>query len=98
MNRSIHIRNLNNEGYNLINSSTQIEYNNLDRVIRIKKYKHKCFNEDLIEKKKKLIKEEYKVLLCLSKFKPFILSSKPFRLSKINQYKSVSGVYFGLSC
>ena len=92
------IRSLNNEGYNQINPSTQIEYNNLDRVIRIKKYRHKCFNEDLTEKKKKLKKEEDKVLLCLSKFKPIILSSKPFRLSTINQYKSVSGVYFGLPC
>ena len=48
------IRSLNNEGYNQINPSTQIEYNNLDRVIRIKKYRHKCFNEDLTEKKKKI--------------------------------------------
>ena len=90
------IRGLNNKGYNQINPSMDIEYNNLIRVIRIKKYKHKCLNEDLTEKKKKLKNEEDKVLLCLSKFKPIILSSKPFRLSTINQYKSVSGVYFGL--
>ena len=89
------IRGLNNKGYNQINPSMDIEYNNLIRVIRIKKYKHKCLNEDLTEKKKKLKNEEDKVLLCLSKFKPIILSSKPFRLSTINQYKSVSGVYFG---
>ena len=89
------IRGLNNEEYNQINPSTEIEYNNLFRVIRIKKFKRKCLNEDLTEKKKKLKNEEDKVLLCLSKFKPIILSSKPFRLSTINQYKSVSGVYFG---
>ncbi len=89
------IRGLNNEEYNQINPSTEIEYNNLFRVIRIKKFKRKCLNEDLTEKKKKLKNEEEKVLLCLSKFKPIILKSKPFRLSTINQYKSVSGVYFG---
>ncbi len=92
------IRGLNNEEYNQINPSTEIEYNNLFRVIRIKKFKRKCLNEDLTEKKKKLKNEEEKVLLCLSKFKPIILKSKPFRLSTINQYKSVSGVYFGLPC
>ena len=92
------IRGLNNEEYNQINPSNEIEYNNLFRVIRIKKFKRKCLNEDLTEKKKKLKNEEEKVLLCLSKFKPIILKSKPFRLSTINQYKSVSGVYFGLPC
>ena len=92
------IRGLNNEEYNQINPSTEIEYNNLFRVIRIKKFKRKFLNEDLTEKKKKLKNEEEKVLLCLSKFKPIILKSKPFRLSTINQYKSVSGVYFGLPC
>ena len=57
------IRNLNNEGYIDINPSNQIEFNNLERVIRIKKYKKKCTNEDLTRKKEKLKDEEANVLL-----------------------------------
>ena len=90
------IRNLNNEGYIDINPSNQIEFNNLERVIRIKKYKKKCINEDLTRKKEKLKDEEANVLLCLSKFKPSVLYERPFRASTINQYKSVCGIYFGL--
>ena len=92
------IRGLNNEEYIEINPNNDIEFSNLDRLIRIKKYKQKYFHENINDKKEKLKNEEEDVLICLSKFKPSILSKKPFRLSTLNQYKAVSGIYFGLPC
>ncbi len=90
------IRSLNNEEYISINPINEIEYSNLDRVIKIKKYRQKCLNRNLNNKKEKLKNDEEIVLLCLSRFKPRISAHKQFRLSTLNQYKSVSGLYFGL--
>ena len=90
------IRSLNNEEYISINPINEIEYSNLDRVIKIKKYRQKCLNRNLNNKKEKLKNDEEIVLLCLSRFKPKISVHKQFRLSTLNQYKSVSGLYFGL--
>ncbi len=90
------IRSLNNEEYISINPINEIEYSNLDRVIKIKKYRQKCLNRNLNNKKEKLKNDSEIVLLCLSRFKPRISAHKQFRLSTLNQYKSVSGIYFGL--
>jgi hypothetical protein len=90
------IRSLNNEEYISINPINEIEYSNLDRVIKIKKYRQKCINQNLTKKKEKLKNDEEIVLLCLSRFKQKNSAHKQFRISTLNQYKSVSGLYFGL--
>ena len=90
------IRSLNNEEYISINPINEIEYSNLDRVIKIKKYRQKCLNRNLNNKKEKLKNDEEIVLLCLSRFKQKNSAHKQFRISTLNQYKSVSGLYFGL--
>ena len=85
------IKSLNNEEYITINPINEIEYSNLDLVIKIKKYRQK-----LTKKKEKLKNDEEIVLLCLSRFKQKNSAHKQFRISTLNQYKSVSGLYFGL--
>ena len=90
------IKSLNNEEYITINPINEIEYSNLDRVIKIKKYRQKCINQNLTKKKEKLKNDEEIVLLCLSRFKQKNSAHKQFRISTLNQYKSVSGLYFGL--
>ena len=90
------IKSLNNEEYITINPINEIEYPNLDRVIKIKKYRQKCINQNLTKKKEKLKNDEEIVLLCLSRFKQKNSAHKQFRISTLNQYKSVSGLYFGL--
>ena len=90
------IKSLNNEEYISINPINEIEYSNLDRVIKIKKYRQKCINQNLTKKKEKLKNDEEIVLLCLSRFKQKNSAHKQFRISTLNQYKSVSGLYFGL--
>ena len=90
------IKSLNNEEYISINPINEIEYSNLDLVIKIKKYRQKCIFQNLTKKKEKLKNDEEIVLLCLSRFKQKNSAHKQFRISTLNQYKSVSGLYFGL--
>lgn len=90
------IKNLNYRAFSEVVSSNRQEYNNLDRMIKIKRYKKKIFFEDMKQKKEKLRKNDDEVYLTLSKFQPSVLFNKHFKISTINQFKSVNGVYFGL--
>ena len=90
------IKNLNFNVFSEVISNHQKEYKNLDRMIKIKRYKKKIFFDDMKLKKEKLQKNNDEVYITLSKFQPSVLFNKHFKVSTINQFKSVNGIYFGL--
>ena len=90
------IKNLNFNVFSEVISNHKKEYKNLDRMIKIKRYKKKIFFDDMKLKKEKLQKNNDEVYITLSKFQPSVLFNKHFKVSTINQFKSVNGIYFGL--
>lgn len=88
------IRNLNYKDYSFPKGN-EIEYKNLDRIIKIKKIKNNNYN-DLKKKKEKLFEENDQIMLSLARFKSSVMMKKNFKPSTINQFKTVNGLYFGL--
>jgi hypothetical protein len=88
------IRNLNYKDYSFPKGN-EIEYKNLDRIIKIKKIKKNNYN-DFKKKKEKLFEENDQIMLSLARFKSSVVMKKNFKPSTINQFKTVNGLYFGL--
>ena len=88
------IRNLNYKDYSFPKGN-EIEYKNLDRIMKIKKIKKNDCN-DLKKKKEKLFEENDQIMLSLARFKSSVMMKKNFKPSTINQFKTVNGLYFGL--
>ena len=88
------IRNLNYKDYSFPKGN-EIEYKNLDRIMKIKKIKKNDCN-DLKKKKEKLFEENDQIMLSLARFKSSVIIKKNFKPSTINQFKTVNGLYFGL--
>ena len=92
------IRNLNHKWYNKVIPDTGIELNNLDRVILVKKLQRKYLSNNNIMKNKleNFQRDQDKIFMALRNFKTKNILKKKFKVSTINEYKSVNGVYFGL--
>ena len=93
------IRNLNHKGYNKINHKTGVEYNNLERIIMIKKIQKKYLSNNyhyMKEKIENFQRDQDKIYMALRKFNPINILKKKLKVSTINEFKSVNGVYFGI--
>jgi hypothetical protein len=90
------IKNLNYKNDNKFISNSYAEYKNLDKLIKLKRFKKKYLENDLTYKKEKLEEDQQKVYLALNKFQPSIVLQKRFKINTINQFKSINGFYFGL--
>ena len=90
------IKNLNYKNDNKFISKSYAEYKNLDKLIKLKRFKKKYLENDLTYKKEKLEEDQQKVYLALNKFQPSIVLQKRFKINTINQFKSINGFYFGL--
>ena len=93
------IRNLNHKGYNKIIPGTGVELNNLERVILIKKLQRKYLSNNYNIMKNKIEnfqRDQDQIYMALRNFKTKNILKKKLKVSTINEYKSVNGVYFGL--
>ncbi len=79
------IWNLNHKVYNKIIPENGVEFNNLERVIWIKKYKENIYLIILDE-----------IYMALRKFKSNNILKKKLKVSAINEFKSVNEIYFGI--
>lgn len=89
---------LNDEEYESIDEKEDftLSFNNLKRLMKIKKYKKKFLSPDITKKKQLFYDEQDKILLKMKKLQPGNLIKKPFKKSTEKTFKSVSGVYFGM--
>ena len=88
------------ETYEKLNKSNKetINYNNLKRIITLKKVEKNCMGNNIEYKKKKFQKEHDEILLHTSKMIPSCLTKNEgkLKLNTISQFKMVSGLYFGV--
>ena len=89
---------LNDEEYESIDEKEDftLSFNNLKRLMKIKKYKKKFLSPDITKKKQLFYDEQDKILLKMKKLQPGNLIKRPFKKSTEKTFKSVSGVFFGL--
>ena len=88
------------ETYENLNKSNKetINYNNLKRIIKLKKTEKNCMENNIEYKKKKFQREHDEILLKTSKMIPSCLSKNENKLkfNTISQFKMVNGLYFGV--
>ena len=88
------------ETYENLNKSNKetINYNNLKRIIKLKKTEKNCMENNIECKKKKFQREHDEILLQTSKMIPSCLSKNGNKLkfNTISQFKMVNGLYFGV--
>ena len=88
------------ETYEKLNMSNKdsINYNNLKRIITLKKIEKNCMGNNIEYKKKKLQKEHDEILIHTSKMIPSCLTKNEgkLNLNTISQFKMVSGLFFGV--
>ena len=89
---------LNDEEYESIDEKEDftLSFNNLKRLMKIKKYKKKFLSPDITKKKQLFYDEQDKILLKMKKLQPGNLIKRLFKKSTEKTFKSVSGVYFGM--
>ena len=89
---------LNDDEYESIDKKDDftLSFNNLKRLMKIKKYKKKFLSPDISRKKQIFFEEQDKILLKMKKLQPGNLLKRPFKKTTENMFKSVAGVYFGI--
>ncbi len=93
------IRNLNHKGYTKIKPGTDVELNNLERIIMIKQLQRKYLSNNFNNMKTKIEnfqRDQDKIYMSLRRFKTKNILKKKLKVSTINEFKSVNGLYFGL--
>ena len=93
------IKNLNHKGYTKIKPGIDVELNNLERIIMIKQLQRKYLSNNFNNMKTKIEnfqRDQDKIYMSLRRFKTKNILKKKLKVSTINEFKSVNGLYFGL--
>ena len=93
------IKNLNHKGYTKIKPGIDVELNNLERIIMIKQLQRKYLSNNFNNMKTKIEnfqRDQDKIYMALRRFKTKNILKKKLKVSTINEFKSVNGLYFGL--